>query len=455
MNHYQVVVIGAGIGGLSAAAYLTKAGVETLVIEQTPFPGGRCYSRVINGVEYDIGALYIGDRVPSILEGVFGIDCRFRSYRMGIRIGDHFVSVPFDRRTLRELRQYQIPWTDILCFLAKVPRLYQQSYFDSHQSVGEVLESLTSNDVIRQMGYALFGVSGISPYRLPSRYLGMGRSAVGVISGNPVRFPGGNRQVADMLVDFVCRHNGQIVFEEKVEQIVFKDTLARGIATDRGEYTADFVISNADIKSTILSMTNRETWCEAYLAEIKALKRPLQVVNIFLTISPSQEFLSGFGVFFMPQDTIKEFELLESGQFLDRSMFILSVPTNLEEDVAMCHRATLQFYYPRGSVIPEALNRQVGRVMTDGLNRLFPGLSERVINYVVYDPARYEREFGFRPFVFGVSPDLDNRRFPRQTPVSNFFCVGDSVHPEMPSVPQAMESGIRCAREILGQITGD
>jgi len=245
------------------------------------------------------------------------------------------------------------------------------------------------------------------------------------------------------------------MFEEKVEQIVFKDTLARGIATNRGEYMAGFVISNADIKTTILSMTNRETWREAYLAEIKALKRPLQVVNVFLTISPSQEFLSEFGVFFMPEYPIGGFELLEAGQFPDKSMFVLSVPTNLEEDVAKCHRATLQFYYPRGSVIPEALNRQVYRVMNDGLNRLFPGLSERVIDYAVYDPARYEREFGFRPFVFGVSPDLDNRRFPRQTPVSNLFCVGDSVHPEMPSVPQAMESGIRCAREVLGQIAGD
>jgi len=40
MNRYKAVVIGAGVGGLSAAAYLAKAGVETLVIEQTPFRVG-------------------------------------------------------------------------------------------------------------------------------------------------------------------------------------------------------------------------------------------------------------------------------------------------------------------------------------------------------------------------------------------------------------------------------
>jgi phytoene dehydrogenase-like protein len=102
MTHHKAVVIGAGVGGLSAAACLAKTGVQTLVIEQTPFPGGRCYSRVIDGAEYDIGALYIGDRVPQILESVFGIDCVFKPYRLGFKIRDCFVSVPPDRHALRE-----------------------------------------------------------------------------------------------------------------------------------------------------------------------------------------------------------------------------------------------------------------------------------------------------------------------------------------------------------------
>jgi phytoene dehydrogenase-like protein len=93
--------------------------------------------------------------------------------------------------------------------------------------------------------------------------------------------------------------------------------------------------------------------------------------------------------------------------------------------------------------------------MTDGLDRLFPGLSDHVTSYIVYDPTRYEREFGLRPFVCGTLPELNNRRFLSQTPVPNLFCVGDSVQPDRLSVPQAMEFGILCAQRIAEQLVGD
>ncbi len=455
MNRYKAVVIGAGVGGLSAAAYLAKAGVETLVIEQTPFPGGRCYSRVVDGAEYDIGALFLGQRVPQILQDVFGVDSPFRPSRIGAKIGDSFFSLPFSRYTLRELRKHQVSWLDILGFLAKIPTLYQRSCFDRYQSVGQVLDSLTGNKFIRQLGYVMFGVSGVSPYHLPSHYLGMGNSATGTIVGNPVHLFGGNKRVADLLVDFILLHGGRLVFQEKVNQIAIKDPHACRVTTDQGEYKTNFVISNADIKTTVLTLTSHKVWNEAYLEEIKSLKRPLQVVNVFLNISPLQKFPAGFGVFLMAEDPIEEFRLLEEGKFPDRSIFILQVPTNLEKQSFQGHRATLQFYHPRGNVAPKVLDRQVHWIMTDGLDLLFPRLSERVTGYTVYDPAKYEREFGLKPFVYGTSPEIGNRRFPLQTPISNLFCVGDSVQPERPSVPQAMESGISCAQVILRRIAGD
>ena len=43
-KNYDVIVIGAGIGGLGCAALLSHAGFKTLVIEKNKILGGRCVS---------------------------------------------------------------------------------------------------------------------------------------------------------------------------------------------------------------------------------------------------------------------------------------------------------------------------------------------------------------------------------------------------------------------------
>ena len=44
MNKYDVIIIGAGIGGLTCGCYLAKAGLKVLIIEQHNKPGGYCTS---------------------------------------------------------------------------------------------------------------------------------------------------------------------------------------------------------------------------------------------------------------------------------------------------------------------------------------------------------------------------------------------------------------------------
>ncbi|MFN8210554.1 MAG: phytoene desaturase family protein [Bacteroidales bacterium] len=71
----KVLVIGAGIGGLTTAICLAKKGFEVTVVEKNPGPGGRCGQLWHEGHRFDLGATML--LMPNVYRQVFdaaGID---------------------------------------------------------------------------------------------------------------------------------------------------------------------------------------------------------------------------------------------------------------------------------------------------------------------------------------------------------------------------------------------
>ncbi|MGZ8748998.1 MAG: FAD-dependent oxidoreductase, partial [Mycobacterium sp.] len=68
-NAHRIVVIGAGLAGLSAALHLAGRGREVTVVERAPHPGGRVGRLDINGYRLDTGPTVL--TMPDIIDDAF------------------------------------------------------------------------------------------------------------------------------------------------------------------------------------------------------------------------------------------------------------------------------------------------------------------------------------------------------------------------------------------------
>ncbi|MCS6975854.1 MAG: phytoene desaturase family protein [Gemmatales bacterium] len=273
----DVVVIGAGPGGLASALLLAKAGLRVRILERQPFVGGRTSTFTVDGFRFDLGPTFF--LYPQVLEGIFrsvGRDLRQEvdlirldpQYRLVFGAGGELQATPDVDRMEQEIARLNrhdaanfrrfladnadklerfrpclespfLGWRDVLSWrlLKLVPRLRPWLSLDSE------LRRYFDDERVRLAFSFQSKYLGMSPFQCPSLFSILAYLEYGHGVYHPI---GGCGAVSQAMADAAEDLGVQIHLGEEVTGIEFRGRRAVGVRTAKGHYRTDALIINAD-----------------------------------------------------------------------------------------------------------------------------------------------------------------------------------------------------------------
>lgn len=285
MKEYDAVIIGSGIGGLTAAGLLTARGLRTLLIEKEPTPGGYLASFRRNS--------YVFDAAVDCIAGATGDGVIRQVLEMlGVADGLEFSKVDPIRTSLFPDHAIEVAgaldaYADHLSGMfpherAGIRSMIEQSQTIYTQLTSTVLSALSGDSRIGTISagtiaclsrsYADFLADHVSDVQLKAvladrcPFIGLPPSRVSAaamlamvmsyFSLGASRPKGGFQLLADRMVDGIRAHGGEVLFGMRAERILMnREGLCSGVRCENGEiHRADHVVSNADYVRTFRNL---------------------------------------------------------------------------------------------------------------------------------------------------------------------------------------------------------
>ena len=315
-ERWDAIVVGAGLGGLTAAAYLTAAGRRTLLLEQYDVVGGCTHVfRRKRKWEFEVGVHYLGDcedegQIPTMLRGL-GLDDRIEFLAMD---PDGFDTLCYPDATLRVPRGWDNYLANVIDAFPGEERAVRR-YLGIMRRLGEAMDRSATPASLG--GMAAFAARGrlasawaLVPLNRLLQACGLSeraRAALSVECGSyvcpPSRTPvvlhaaflhnyikdgayypkGGGQVFAAHMTDLIRTHGGDVRTRARVERIVVQGGRVSGVRLSGGEELfAPVVVSNADIKRTYLEMVGREHLSARMARRVTGWRMTLPFVNVYL-----------------------------------------------------------------------------------------------------------------------------------------------------------------------------
>lgn len=481
----DVIIIGAGVAGLTCGCLLARKGLNVLIVEKNRKIGGCCTSFEKEGFFFDLSVQSLGEcqeggRIWNLLKRLNILDqIRFiplepaREYHFPDRkivqssqLDTHIEHLsrvfPEERKGMEQvygvLRQVfeefsRIPsslnWFDPVSLSSRFPSLLR--YKD--QTFGQLLDEHITSPFLKTIlsirsSYGLLPpeeISVVGMAGIEMSYFNHGVSCVeGMVEQLPLR-----------LGEAFEKMKGVIVLGREVEKILTEEKRAMGVRLEDGtEITGKVIVSNADARATFTSLLGEGQTPNGFRSKLKGMRPSLSYFILYLGIDGGLEGLSVSNHEVFSTDSLaREYQALYEHWIPDEAPFYLLAPSRVnpahapEGKSTLCLSMKAPYSFSRGwdqQILDELSESLISRASV-----LIPDLKQRVLVKAEATPKTIEKWTGnLNGAAYGwaqIPSQSGIHRLQRTTPVPNLFLTGHWTSP----------GGGICAVVASGELTAE
>ena len=483
----SVIIIGAGFAGLSAAAFMAKAGWSVSVIEQNETAGGRARQLKEDGFSFDMGPSWYW--MPDIFEHFFEqfgkkvedyytlkrLDPSYRIYWQ-----DGYTDLPANYEDLKDLFESiekgsglkLDKYLDEAAYKYKVgmqnlvykPGQSLTEFFewdviknmlrlDVFTSIKKHIAGYFSNEKLRQIMEFPVLFLGALPKHTPALYSLMNYAD---IKGGTWYPEGGIFAVVRAMQQLAEELGVKFYFNEEVEEIIIEKNTVKKVRTSNNIHEADAIISGADYyftENNLLPPLYRsytdKYWDRKVLAP--------SCILYYLGLNKKLENVLHHSLFFDVSFNQHADEIYKNPQWPSDPLFYLSASSKTDNTVAPPGCENLVFLIP----VASDLKNDTEDIKEYYFDKIIKRL-EKQTGVLIKDSIIYKKTFSVSDFVaeyhsykgnaYGLANTLRQTSIFRPScqskKVKNLFYTGQFTVPG-PGVPPSLISGEVVSKQVL------